>query len=303
MKSYLILAIGFIMQIKQSIGVRFFIGILLSLASISCAAETSLWRVAYNGNQVFIGGTIHMLKPSDYPLPKEYASAFNESNVVYFETDMGAVQDPAFGMKMAQKMMLTGGKTLQTSLSMSTWKKLQDYATKVAFPLAQMQTFEPAFVGLMLSVLEMQKLGFSEGIDAFYYKEAKENNKSLGALETPDEQLEFMVSMTKVDPNVFILSTLQDLDNLPKIMESTVSAWRRGDLDELDNLLGEPMRKDVPALYNVILKQRNKAWIKEIEALLKTPEKELILVGAMHLAGPDSVLSMLKAKGMSITRY
>lgn len=277
--------------------------LMLGFLSVASMAETSLWTISRGNNQVLIGGTIHMLKPSDYPLPKEYAAAFSAAKVVIFETDLDAVQDPAFAMKMMQEMTLTNGQTLQSTLSPKTWGKLQAYATKTGFPIAAMQAFKPAFVGIMLSMLEMQKLGFSEGIDVYFYNQAKAANKQLGALETPDEQLQFMLSMTKVDPNAFIASTLRDLDDLPTIMEQTVAAWRSGDVAVLDKLLGKPMRDEVPELYSVMLTQRNKAWVTEIEALLKTSETELILVGAMHLAGPDSVLNMLRAKGIKISRY
>ena len=40
----------------------------------------------------------------------------------------------------------------------------------------------------------------------------------------------------------------------------------------------------------------------QIEDMLKTSEVEFIMVGAMHLAGEDSVLTQLKAQGYSIEK-
>ncbi len=290
------------MKLQKS--VRRLSGIVFSLLLAAPAfSETSLWKINRGDSHLLIGGTIHMLKASDYPLPKEYAEAFTESELVYFETDMMAIQDPVFGMKMAQAMLLPEGKTLESVLNPVAWRKLKQFFSKANVPIESMQMFEPAFVGIMLSMLEMQKLGFSDGIDAFYFDKAQQANKTLGALETPDEQLQFMVDMTKVDPNIFIESTLYDLENLSEIMDDTVAAWRSGNVDLLDDLLGKRMREEVPALYQAILVKRNEAWITEIERLLDTPDVELMLVGAMHLAGPDSVLALLKKRGITVARY
>ena len=38
-------------------------------------AETSVWRVSNGDSELFIGGTIHVLSATDYPLPIEFEQA------------------------------------------------------------------------------------------------------------------------------------------------------------------------------------------------------------------------------------
>jgi len=48
------------------------------------------------------------------------------------------------------------------------------------------------------------------------------------------------------------------------------------------------------------LKSRNEIWVGKIEAMLEEPGTRLIAVGAGHLAGEDSVIEMLEAKGYEV---
>jgi uncharacterized protein YbaP (TraB family) len=63
------------------------------------------------------------------------------------------------------------------------------------------------------------------------------------------------------------------------------------------------MRKDYPELYQQVLVERNNNWLPQIEAFLKTPETELILVGALHLAGNDGLLAQLRQRGYKVESF
>jgi len=55
---------------------------------------------------------------------------------------------------------------------------------------------------------------------------------------------------------------------------------------------------EVPALYDAILVQRNRNWVEPIAALRNRPDDYLVVVGAMHLVGDDSVIAMLEQQGI-----
>jgi uncharacterized protein YbaP (TraB family) len=59
---------------------------------------------------------------------------------------------------------------------------------------------------------------------------------------------------------------------------------------------------DTPELMNALLKQRNANWKGWIERRLATPGAVLLAVGAGHLAGSDSVVSMLQKDGYRVRR-
>ena len=39
------------------------------------SAKGPVWKVSKGGQTVYLGGTIHLLSPSDYPLPEEFEEA------------------------------------------------------------------------------------------------------------------------------------------------------------------------------------------------------------------------------------
>jgi uncharacterized protein YbaP (TraB family) len=51
-----------------------------------------------------------------------------------------------------------------------------------------------------------------------------------------------------------------------------------------------------------LLTDRNKAWATWIAARLGVPGKVFVAVGAGHLGGPDSVVKLLQAKGLTVER-
>ncbi|NQY94638.1 MAG: TraB/GumN family protein, partial [Campylobacteraceae bacterium] len=38
-------------------------------------AQTSIWKIQKNDEIIYLGGTIHLLRAKDYPLPIEYEKA------------------------------------------------------------------------------------------------------------------------------------------------------------------------------------------------------------------------------------
>ena len=76
-------------------------------------------------------------------------------------------------------------------------------------------------------------------------------------------------------------------------------AWVTGNADELATIL-EMSHKDYPDIYDRFFIQRNKTWIQEIEKLMKRHGNLLIILGAGHLVGQDSVIELLKRKDYKV---
>jgi uncharacterized protein len=52
-----------------------------------------------------------------------------------------------------------------------------------------------------------------------------------------------------------------------------------------------------PDLRDRLLIDRNKRWVPKIEALADGPDTAMVIVGAGHLVGPDSVVDLLQKDG------
>jgi uncharacterized protein YbaP (TraB family) len=67
---------------------RFIAIIAICLNSVCLFGETSVWKISNGDNVLYIGGTIHILRESDYPLPESFNAAFNKSEIIIFETSL-----------------------------------------------------------------------------------------------------------------------------------------------------------------------------------------------------------------------
>lgn len=268
------------------------------------APKPLLWKVSDADNSLYLLGSFHMLKPGDYPLAKSTDVAFDDAEQLYFELSPEEMNNPALGQKMAQAGMLTNGKNLQQSVSAETWKKFESYATKNKMPIANFQVFEPWFVGLILSVTEIQKLGLDPalGLDKHFMDRGKKADKPAKGLETGDSQIAIFDRMTAQQQEQFLLEALGDSSEIKTKMDVLHNAWRKADDKTLFDIMAMDMQKKHPELYQSINTDRNKAWLPKLEDLLKTNQSDdiLVVVGALHLVGDDGVVKMLKDKGYKI---
>jgi uncharacterized protein YbaP (TraB family) len=241
-----------------------------------------------------------LLRPKDFPLPAEFDAAYRQSQVIVFETDIHKVQTPEFGQRFAQAMILPDNKTLKDVLAPDVWARLQQYAAQSQYPLSQTMMYNPAMTSIMISMGELKKLGVGDGADYFYDRAARTDKKAIHGLETEEDVLAYMKILGAADGNEIIRNTLKDTSEMGGLMEALITQWKAGDLKSLDKNLGQKMRAEMADAYQALVVERNRKWQPQIEAMLATPEVEMVLVGTLHLSGNDGLLATLKQAGYSI---
>jgi uncharacterized protein len=269
--------------------------------TLSLPAESSVWKITKGSSTVYMGGTVHMLRASDLPLPPEFERAFAASSVLVFETDIAATQSPAMQKTIMEKGVFTDGKSLETELSAKAWAAVETYCQKSGLPADQMKTFRPWLFVIMTAALEMQKLGLSaEGVDQHLFNKAGPAGKKTGELETIDEQIAFLVNMGKGHESEMVIKSIEDAEKVATLIPPMIAAWKAGDLSKLDSLVVNEVRQKYPMLYGDLFLKRNEAWLPKIEALAKSPEVEFVLVGAAHVAGEEGLLAQLEKRGYKV---
>jgi uncharacterized protein YbaP (TraB family) len=278
---------------------------LIIASCILCAsvsfADTSLFEVTNKqGETIYLGGTIHLMRPSDFPLPDEFQQTFDKTDVLVLEADLQKASSPEFGLQMMQMMMYRDGKNLSLDLRPEVWKELQDYATQNQIPVGQYMQFKPFMACLLMVIHHGQKSGLTAGVDAYFNQQARMLQKKTGELESSEEILAFMETMNDQDPNSMVISTLRDLKSMDEMMVSLTKAWRAGDLATIEKEMLKPMKKEFPETYKIMVLDRNNKWMEKIQAMFKTPEKEMVLVGSLHLVGEDGLIKQLKSRGYKV---
>jgi uncharacterized protein YbaP (TraB family) len=263
----------------------------------------SVWKVTSDESTVYIGGTIHILAPQDYPLPKEYGQAFALAETIVFETDMQAVNSPQFQQQMMATMSYKKGRSLSDDLSPEIYTALVSHLTRRDMSIAQFSMLKPSLVAIMLSMMELRTLGFTSiGVDQFYANLATEKGKKQQWLESPDQQLAFLANLGLGEEDALIEYSLRDIKKMPQMIGELRSSWREGDVEKMTQLNIVPFKAEYPQIYHDLLVARNDDWLPQIQRMLSDAPVELILVGSLHLAGPDSVLAKLTAKGYTVEK-
>jgi len=264
-------------------------------------ADSSVWSVTSGNNTVYLGGTMHLLRPSDYPLPEEYEQAYQASSEIYFETDISAMNDLSVQAQMLQQLTYSDGRTLESVLNEEAYSALSEHVASIGMPMEMLQTFKPGLLVSTLQIFEFQRLGFTpQGVDTYFNTRAISDAKTLGQLETVQEQIGFLAAMGEGNESEFILLSLSDLDETEEVMETMIQAWRSGDNAKLSEMFVIDMKAEAPELYDALLVQRNLNWLPLIDQMLTDEDTEFVLVGAAHLVGEDGLLNLLSARGYQI---
>ena len=289
--------------IKPSIPFALMLTIALLQVAPGAWADAPVWRVTDGESTVYLGGTVHLLRPEDYPLPEEFDQAYEGSSELFFETDISSMNDLSVQAQMLQQLTYSDGRTLKDVLDKEAYAALETYTAGVGMPLMMLEQFKPGMIVSTLQVLEFQRMGFTpQGVDAFFNTQALTDGKSVGALETLDEQIGFLAAMGEGYESEFIMMSLEDLDSTAKLMDEMIGAWRVGDSEALQTLFVDDMLERAPAVYDSLLRQRNLRWVPQIEAMFNDPDTEFVLVGAAHLVGADGLVELLRARGYDISK-
>ncbi|QUX91312.1 TraB/GumN family protein [Marinomonas sp. A3A] len=278
-------------------------GLTLLAAATFQTQAASVWKVTSGTNTLYIGGTIHLLTPQDYPLPKAYEKAYQAADKIIFETNMETIGSPTFKQQMQAELSYSDGTTIDQVISPETCQSLKIYLNARQIPFTAIQHLKPSALAISLSMIELKHLGFtSEGVDQFYAQKAQQDQKTKGWLEEPEAQVEMLSNLNSQDSNDVINYTLSDIKDMPKTMNDLRESWRKGDMEAMADIELKDFKQDYPEVYHSLLVERNDLWMPQIEDMLKDSDVEFIMVGAMHLAGPDSILAKLKAGGYEVTR-
>jgi len=167
--------------------------------------------------------------------------------------------------------------------------------------IASFETVKPSMLSVILTVVELQRLGLAGvGVDEFFNGRAKTDKKPRFFLETMDDQFRALLSTGKGKEDEVILRAIDELEKMSIVMQQTKRAWRKGDNDALIDVALKPWKDKFPQLYKALLVERNLRWLPQIKQLMETPETEYVLVGALHLVGPDGLITLLKAQGFQV---
>jgi hypothetical protein len=274
------------------------------LAPFAALAGPAAWRVTGpNGGEVVLLGSVHTLRDSDYPLPPAIDAFYAAADVLVMELDLDDLEATTIQAELIRAAMLPAELRLERVLEGSLYRAAELEAGELGMDLALLDRFEPWFVAITMLDLGMSRLGYrsDRGIEQYLLGRARRDQKEVLGLESLSTQVSVFDKLTLTEQSALLEQTLAELDSAAGIMDQMIDAWRDGRLDVLSaSLLSE--FEAFPELYDSLVANRNAAWINEIEHLLASESRYLVVVGGLHLVGNDSVIELLGARGHRVER-
>jgi uncharacterized protein YbaP (TraB family) len=253
---------------------------------------------------VYLLGSIHVLRPGDYPLDRAVLDAYTNAKSLVMEIDLEELDAGGAQAEMLTSAMLPDGKTLTAVLGPRRYARAAGLAHDVGVDLSTFDQFAPWFAAEAISQMQLTQLGFEaqSGVEMYFLGRAKTDGKSVAGLETVHDQIALFEAMSMDAQSDYLVSSLEQAHELPKEVDNMVRAWKRGDTAWFADEVRSEFGKD-PALFDSLLGARNRKWIPKIESLLNDDKNYLVIVGTAHLVGQGSVIELLKRDGVAATQH
>lgn len=278
-----------------------FLAVVLALGlcfSRADAASGCIWKVTGpTGGTLYLGGSIHVLRSTDYPLPSGYNRAFDASSRVALEVDPKALEASSSGLLKAGKY--PKGDNLKNHVDPRTYDYLRRLFGLMKIPEENFSGYRPWCLVLLLESPSSGAFSHDLGVDEFITNRARANGKPIVGMESASEHATVYSGLSDRQSEALLLVSLIPAGESSGGRDSILNAWRRGDVDALSRSI-RVAYADFPAFADRLLGARNRRWLPRIESFLKSGQTYFVVVGAGHLGGSDGLLTLLRARNCKL---
>lgn len=251
-----------------------------------------LWKIDNSATR--IGGSIHVLAATDYPLPYPFEKSFREAKRIVFESDIRDPRLPSAGLDDPNPLSQRDPELANAA-----------FATLSSFGIDP-RTFNTAAdwkIAVTINIAHALKLGLSIelGLESHYRPRAEQDRKKLSYLEGPLDALSCFEQAPENEIHEMLRLAIGEPKKGIEQLKRIICGWRQCDIHDLDILVLE-LENQFPGLYGSLLRERNAAWLPSIKAAAESGEETFILVGALHCVGPGAIPKLLIEEGLSVTR-
>lgn len=279
------------------------LGLLLALAALCLAAPVAegracVWKVTSpSGKILYLGGSIHALRSTDYPLPGAYNRAFDASERLVFEDDPDV--SPRKVRRLIKALDFPRNDSLKNHVDPRTYDYLKRVFARLGVPEEKFARLRPWALIMALWSPGASGLSSSLGIEGYLERRAQANHKPISGLETFDEHVQILSGLTDRQAEAVILMTFIPQGDGDNAGQRALDAWRRGDAEGVERQQRAAFA-DFPAFGKRLIEDRNRNWIPKIERYLQSGRVYFVVAGAAHMGGPNGVVALLRARGCQI---
>ena len=279
-------------------------------AARPAAPRPAIWLLEDADTKIYLFGTTHMFERGLAWRSPRLDAIVREADELVTETgDDGEEMDEA---EAAALMFMDKPVPILSRVSETHRPRLRRIVEASGLPFLTWDRLDSWAAAVMIMTVAMLE-GMSEeeraahdpfdalmsGAEVELSAEFRRAGKPISGVESSAFQMELLRTLSLPAQRAFLEMTLDDIARAED--PATVgneAAWVTGNVEEI----AREMEAMPPVLYEALLTRRNRAWTEWLARRLDKPGTILFAVGAGHLAGRDSVQSMLAARGLSARR-
>lgn len=283
-----------------------------ALASSACAAAPStppqtarpaLWKVADADTTIYLFGTIHLLPPGTQWRGAAFDAAASTADTLVVETLIDD-KNPAATIGELFKLAVSPGlPPLANRVRPERRNALTKAIATSGVPAEAFDKLETWAAAFLLLGAQFKAIGLDggSGVETTLKQQFEASKKPIGQLETNAEQFGYFDRLSEASQRKFLDGVLDDPSAAKAQFGTMLASWRKGDVAGMAKSFNDEL-DDSPELRDALLVRRNANWARWVKARLDQPGTVLVAVGAGHLAGTKSVVSLLEQQGLKVTR-
>ena len=278
-------------------------------------AKIAMWKVESKQNTIYLLGSIHVGKSCQLQSPRIDAALADAEKTV-FEIDFTKVTPEdqiRLGLELSNIGKLApGDRTLKESITPETYQKVSQKLDSIKpanlnITLDDLNTtYRPSFIALQMQGFKTKTVGISGqcGIDKILTQQAQQAQKPILALETFDQQIELLKTILSGSSQQNLEEQFQNVinDDDKEQINTLLNSVLNGDIKEIEAKIQESCALD-PNLCTEMLDKRNIVWMDQIRTYLQDDDDYFIIVGAAHMVGPNSLITLLENENYQVEPF
>lgn len=270
-------------------------------ARAPAAPRPAIWLLARGNTKIYLFGTVHILPPDLQWRSSALERTIAEADELVLEVDDEEMATA--GVAAMEATMLGKNVPIAWRVSPDRRAALAEMVAASGLEPATLDGLQTWAVAMSLSVAEIMRSYGAEGQAATGVEEAlteafQARGRPISGVETAAQQLSFFSRLPQPAQRAMLEEMIDAYAAGEGGFNPGEDQWVQGNLDAMAAEIAEMP----PELFEALLTRRNAAWTEWLIARLDRPGIVLFAVGAGHLAGRDSVQSMLAARGYAVTR-
>jgi uncharacterized protein len=280
----------------------------LFLASPALADDAAInahpmaWHVHTGHSEITLFGSMHMLPANMKWLTPDLLHSIRRTDVFVFEVPTDDVSRTTLTAKLDERGRLPAGQSLRAMLPPASQVDFDSAITAEHLSASVTDHEQPWLASLQLLLADTMNRNYDPdaGVDYVVMSWATSHNRQVRYLETVDQQFAMLVPDQVNSSQLDEFETaLKQVGQEEKDLDPLLQAWSSGDVATMGSMIASDF-EDRPDSRKKLLTDRNREWTAQIEKMAGEWRNFFIVVGAAHLAGPDSVPALLRKDGFQV---